>query len=424
MARAAASPTPGPSPSVVAWLTGAAAAGLAFATASTWVHYRILRDPFYSSSICDLSTFFSCTQAYTSRFGSVAGVPVALVGVVYFAFLLGLIVLCQRSPSARKNLPGYVFAASTVGLAGVLYLAYASLFVLKTLCLLCLGTYVAIVALFVVSGSAERNPMSTLPSRASRDLRTLLRTPAALVSAVAFIAVAVVAVMMFPGGAVSAAASASEPSAAGEPQAARPVEQLTPEMLRELDQYLSAQPRVQIGGTGGTGAAVVIVKFNDYQCPPCGMTYREYKPVLARLQKEHPGKVTFMTKDFPLDPECNSLPKLAGGGHPSACEAAAAVRMAREKGRADAMEEWLFTNQSALTPEGVKTAASTVAGVADFAARYAKTLEPVKADINEGIQLGVGGTPTFFMNGIRLQNWPPAVFQAAVEWELRRTASK
>jgi uncharacterized membrane protein/protein-disulfide isomerase len=424
MARAAVSSNPGPSHAVIAWLTAAAAAGLAFASASTWVHSRILRDPFYSSSICDVSTFFSCTEAYTSRFGSVGGIPVALVGVVYFAFLLGLIVLCQRSPSARQNLPGYVFVASTVGLAGALYLAYASLFVLKAVCLLCVGTYVSIVALFVVSGTAERYPMSTLPSRASRDMRTLVHTPAALVSTIAFAVAAVAAVMMFPGGAVSAAAGASEPAAAAEAQAARPLEQLTPEMLRELDQYLSAQSRVQIAGTGGTGAAVVIVKFNDYQCPPCGMTYREYKPVLARLQAQHPGKIAFMTKDFPLDPECNPMPTLVGGGHASACEAAAAVRLAREKGRADAMEEWLFANQSTLTPQGVQAAVSSIAGVTDFAARYPKILEPVRSDITQGLQVGVTGTPTFFLNGIRLQNWPPAVFQAAIEWELRRAASK
>ena len=152
-----------------------------------------------------------------------------------------------------------------------------------------------------------------------------------------------------------------------------------------------------IPGTGGTGAAVVIVKFNDYQCPPCGATFCEYKPVLARLQQQHPGKIAFITKDFPLEPECNSS---RTAGHPSACEAAVAVRMAREKGRADAMEEWLFANQPSLTPDRVKQNLATMAGVTDFDARYAKTLELVRADIAQGQQLAVRGTPTFFMNGI------------------------
>jgi uncharacterized membrane protein/protein-disulfide isomerase len=423
MARPSARPSAGPSAAAVRWLAIAAVAGLGFSAASTWVHYQILHDPLYSSSVCDLGSTFSCTEAYTSRFGSVGGVPVALVGVLYFAFVLGLVALCGRSATARQNLPGYVFAVSTFGLAGVLYLAYASLFVLKTVCLLCVGTYAASLALFVISGAAEKQPMSSLAARARRDVRTLLRTPAALVSTLGFVVLAVAAVAMFPGGAVSASAGAEAADAADATQASRQDDRLTPQMRRELEQFLASQPRVTVAGAGGSGASVVIVKFNDYQCPPCGMTFRDYKPVLARLQAAHPGKVVFITKDFPLDPECNSLPGL-GGGHAAACEAAAAVRLARERERADAMEEWLFANQSTLTPDRVKAGAASVGGITDFDARYPTVLQQVRADIAHGIQLGVRGTPTFYMNGIRLQNWPAFIFEAAVEWELRRLAAQ
>jgi uncharacterized membrane protein/protein-disulfide isomerase len=395
-------------------MTVSALVGLGFAAASTWVHYRILHDPLYSS-VCDVNATFSCSEAYTSRFGSVGGVPVALIGVVYFAFVLLLIALCRRSAAARQNLPGYVFAVSTLGLAGVLYLAYASFFVLKAVCLLCVGSYAAIIALFLISGGAARYPMTSLPRRAAQDLRNLFRTPAALVTTVAFAATAAVAIVMFPGGEVAASAAQT---AVSSPQAA-PAPALPQSAIQQLEEYLAQQPRVPVLAAGGSGAAVVIVKFNDYQCPPCGQTFREYKPVLAKLQKEHPGKIAFVTKDFPLDSECNSL---GGGSHIAACEAAAAVRLAREKGRADTMEDWLFANQPTLTPERVKEGVSTVAGVSDFDARYAKTLELVRADIAQGLQLGVRGTPTFFMNGIRLPNLRGEFFEAAVLWELRRVA--
>jgi uncharacterized membrane protein/protein-disulfide isomerase len=415
MAKTRSTTTATEPPPPVRWLTVAALTGLGFAAASTWVHYNILRDPLYSS-VCDVSATFSCTEAYTSRFGSMAGIPVALIGVVYFAFVLVLMALCQRSSTARHNVAGYVFAVSTLGLAGVLYLAYASFFVLKTICLLCVGSYVAIVALFIISGSLARYPMSTLFSRASRDLGTLVRTPAALSFAIAFVAVAAAAIMVFPGepisaastGAVTAPAVQSPPPAAPPPQSA----------IQQLEQYLSTQPRVPIV-VGGAGAAVVIVKFNDYQCPPCGQTYREYKPVLARLQQKHPGKIAFMTRDFPLDPECNTL----GGGHQAACEAAVAVRLAREKGKAEALEDWLFSNQETMTPDKVREGLSAVAGVANFAERYPATLELVKGDIGQGVQLGVRGTPTFFMNGIRLPNLRGEFFEAAVEWELKRVSA-
>jgi uncharacterized membrane protein/protein-disulfide isomerase len=413
MARTHASQAAAPPPSV-APLTLSALAGLGFAAASTWVHYNILRDPLYSS-VCDVNATFSCTEAYTSRFGSVAGVPVALIGVLYFAFVLGIIVLCRRSPSARQNLPGYVFAASTLGLAGVLYLGYASLVILKSVCLLCVGSYAAIIALFLISGRAARYPMSSLPGRAVRDVRLLLQTPAALTAAVAFVAASIGAVVLFPGEPISAAsppastpaASASSPSPQAPPAGQSPIQQ--------LEAYLSQQPRVPII-VPSNGASVVIVKFNDYQCPPCGQTFREYKPILAKLQQKHPGKIAFMTKDFPLDPECNTL----GGPHQAGCEAAVAVRLAREKGKADAMEDWLFANQPSMTPELVKQGAANVGGVTDFDARYAKTLELVRGDIAQGAQLNVRGTPSFFMNGIRLPNLRGEFFEAAVEWELRR----
>jgi len=126
-----------------------------------------------------------------------------------------------------------------------------------------------------------------------------------------------------------------------------------------------------------------------------------------------------MTRDFPLDPECNTL----GGGHQAACEAAVAVRLAREKGKAEALEDWLFANQETMTPDKVREGLSTVAGVTNFAERYPTTLDLVKGDIGQGVQLGVRGTPTFFMNGIRLPNLRGEFFEAAVEWELKRVSA-
>lgn len=184
----------------------AAVVGLGFAAASAWVGYNILHDPLYES-VCDFNTTFSCTEAYTSRFGSVAGVPVVLVGVLYFAFVLGLTGLCSQSPAARRNLAGYVFAVS--GFVGVHYLAYASVFVLGTVCLLCLGTYAAIAVLLLISAS-ERSRVGSLPDSAARDIQTLARTPAALVATLAFAGAADLAITLFPREAVSALPACSK----------------------------------------------------------------------------------------------------------------------------------------------------------------------------------------------------------------------
>ncbi|MFS8609105.1 MAG: Na+/H+ antiporter NhaA [Gammaproteobacteria bacterium] len=155
------------------------------------------------------------------------------------------------------------------------------------------------------------------------------------------------------------------------------------------------------------------MKFNDYQCPPCRLTYEQYKPVFAKYEAQYPGQVKFVTKDFPLEAECN--PAAPGGRHFAACEAAVAVRLARAKGKATAMEEWIFANQPQLTPDLIREGVKSIAGVTDFDAQYAKTLELVRADAMLGQSLQVTGTPTFFINGRRYDGaWDESSFADAM----------
>ncbi len=404
-----------PSNAKMASMAALALLGLGASSASTWVHYRILNDLSYES-FCDVGSTLNCTAAYTSRFGAVAGVPVALLGLLFFVFVLGLLALASRSAAVRESIAGYIFALSTIALAAVLYLGYASYFILNVVCMLCVGTYVAVIGLFVVSGISSRYPMTHLPSRAAKDLGRLMKTPGALAAAVVFLIASATAIAMFPEQRVTAAAGeAGAEEAPAEQAATAPTASAA--QVQQLEQFLAAQPRVPVM-VPTDGAAVVIVKFNDYQCPACGQSYRDTKPVEAKWRTQAPGQVKFVTKDYPLERECNQF--VGQDLHPGACEAAVAVRLAREKGRAEAMEEWLYSNQAALTPQSVKNAALTVGQVTDFDARYAATLELVKGDIAQGAQLQISGTPSFFMNGMRLPALRAEFWDAAIAWELKR----
>jgi uncharacterized membrane protein/protein-disulfide isomerase len=397
------------------WLIAFAVLGLGASLAATWVHYQLLSSPGYTS-FCDVSSTVNCTEAYLSRFGSLGGVPVALLGVLWFVLVLVLL-LAPRSSAARENAPAYVFALSTAALSVVLYLAYGSFVVLKTVCPLCVATYVAVGGLFLISGGAMSFPMSHLPGRAARDLRTLVSSPAALVVAILFLGGAATAVAFFPREATptnAATPATSEQAPAGQPAApaASQAEQ------SEFERWYLQQPKVD-PGVSADGAAVVIVKFNDYQCPPCKQTYDNYKSVLAKYRSSHPGAVRFVTKDFPLDPECNF--NAPGGQHLAACEAAVAVRLADQHAKREAMEDWLFANQPTLTPDSVKKGAQQVGGVTDFEQKYPTVLNLVKGDIAAGGALGVRSTPTFFINGRMLRGGlPPQYFDAAIAFELKQ----
>src|SRR5206468_12095315 len=63
---------------------GCAVLGLVTSSAAAYVHYHLLFDPHYAS-FCDVNGTFNCSQVYLSRYGTAFGVPVALVGAIWFA---------------------------------------------------------------------------------------------------------------------------------------------------------------------------------------------------------------------------------------------------------------------------------------------------------------------------------------------------
>ena len=389
--------------------------GLLASAASAWVHYKLLTQPGYTS-VCDINATFSCTQAYMSPYGTMAGVPVALLGAIFFAMVLALLVGAPSgTPAFRDNVAAYVFALSTAGLAVVLYLAYASFFILNALCVLCIASYIAVIGLFIVSGAASTVPMSRLPDRFSRDLRALVSSPLAIAVALVFLAGAGALVALFPREGRPAAAAATP--AAGVDQQGQPT--AGEQVPADFEARWKDAPRENIG-IPSDGAKVLIVKFNDYQCPACADAHRMYSGVIKALQQVHPGQIKFVTMDYPLEPECNA--NVGREIHAAACEAAAAVRMVRPLGKGDEMEEWLYNNQGAMTPDTVRAAAQRIAGVTDFNVRYAEVLRDVQRDTTTGGTLRVGSTPTYFINGVRIagQLIPSEWFQKAIELELQK----
>jgi uncharacterized membrane protein/thiol-disulfide isomerase/thioredoxin len=426
-----------------------AALALAASVASLYVHYRLLADPSYTS-FCDVSETVSCEAVITSRYGYAFGIPVAAGGAIWSALVLILAVTGMRPAAAasgparepaRKTdvgrtlsgspsgpdkarptamskaetddrparVAGYIFILSTLGLAAVLYLGYASFFVLRQMCPLCLTMYVAVIGLFVVSGGAASD-LSGLPGRLAHDVRAAVGSPVAATISVAWVIAAVALVTMFPREEVVAASAPAEAIAA-------PTETLGSEEVAQFESWLAAQPRVDLA-VPSNGARVVVVKFNDYQCPACRQAYIAYKSIQQKYESQYPGQVAFVNVDYPLESECNT-----GGIHSSACEAAVAVRLAKTRNRHRELEEWLFDNQASLSRDRVKQALADIAQVTDYDARYASTLDEVRKDAQLGQKLQINGTPTFFINGIRIASTlRPAYFDAAIAYELKKAS--
>ena len=353
------------SPRVRRGIIALAVVGFVSSAVSTYVPYQLTQDPGYTS-FCDISERVSCTQVYLSRFGSVRGIPVALLGAFWFGLVLLLTVAAggrdaDDTDDLGESVGGYLLVLSTIGLAVVLFLGYASFMVLGAVCVLCAVVYVAVVGIFLLSGAAASAPMSSMPGRASRDVRRLVRTPAALGVAVVYLAVTAAVVVAFAEKDQAVVSASSAAAAVAADPAAR-----SEEGGSEFQKYWDAQPRVELP-VPRDGAQVLVLKFNDYECPSCAVTYTAYEPIFARYESSHPGAVRQLSLDYPLDPECNE--QAPRGGHMGACEAAVAVRLARRAGRDAELARWLYEHQQTLSRDTIREALAEVAGMTDDAGR-------------------------------------------------------
>ena len=178
--------------------------------------------------------------------------------------------------------------------------------------------------------------------------------------------------------------------------------------------YLSPPPvprsKISINGApfkGAEKAPVTIVKFEDFQCPYC----KTVQPTVAELLKKYDGKVRLVHKDLPLD-----------AIHPQARQAAEAARCADEQGKFWNFHDVLYANSTKLSLDDLKSYASEIGlNLESFQACYnsGKFKAAVQRDFTEGSQLGITGTPAFFINGRELSGAQPVeAFTAIIDEEL------
>jgi uncharacterized membrane protein len=385
--------------------------GLGASVYALYVHYR-MSDPSYIPG-CEISDTVGCQQVLQSAYGSLLGVPVAAGGAIWAGLVLILAFWGMRQPRSELagRVAGYIFALATVGLAAVFYFAYASFFVLGQACPVCMTMYVSVAGIFLVSAAAATS-LTSIPARLGEDLAGLTRSQTATTLAVVWLAASIALLVLFRP--QPATLGIEEPVVAQElPEPA--LETLSPEQVAEWDKYLDSQTPVAELLPSGT-MKVRVIKFNDYQCPACRQTWALYRGMIARYEAEYPGVFVYETRDFPLEGECG-----AGGSHGMACEAAAAVRMARAKNKDRDLETWLFTNQSFdMTRDDVKRGLLEVAQITDFDEQYPKMIPDIRADAMLGQKLGVSSTPTFYINGIKLGTLRPTYFDATIRHALQK----
>lgn len=178
-------------------------------------------------------------------------------------------------------------------------------------------------------------------------------------------------------------------------RAGRVLQELVERLSREAGVSVSLQPpdppvmTVPVGDDpewGPPTAPVTLIEFADFECPVC----KESLPVLRQLRKLYPDQVRFIYRDFPL------------ASHPQARSAAEAAHCAYEQGQFWAYHDALFAqapdlNQSDYVPLAERLHLSRAEFIACLGSNRPKAA--VGKDLADAQNLGLSGTPTYFING-------------------------
>ncbi len=123
--------------------------GLGVSAYLTYAHYTDV-----SALACPDTGTVNCAKVTTSSESKLIGIPVAVLGLAYFA---AFVALCTpwawRSP--RRELSGARIAAAVGGVLMVVWLIYAELFRIDAICLWCTVVHAVTIALFAVVLVAE-----------------------------------------------------------------------------------------------------------------------------------------------------------------------------------------------------------------------------------------------------------------------------
>ena len=146
---------------------------------------------------------------------------------------------------------------------------------------------------------------------------------------------------------------------------------------------------------GNPYATVTLIEYSDFQCPACATA----QPVVKDILNEFGDSIKFEYKHFPLPM------------HPLALPAARAAEAAGQQGKFFEFHDMLFENQktwsNSANPSAtfIQYAEELGLDVQKFRQHMNSSLlsDQISEDKKEGFDLGITGTPTFFLNGEKMQ---------------------
>ncbi|MFH1985470.1 MAG: thioredoxin domain-containing protein [Pseudomonadota bacterium] len=159
---------------------------------------------------------------------------------------------------------------------------------------------------------------------------------------------------------------------------------------------------------GPADAPVTIAVFDDYQCPYCA----RLEPLLEKISKQFPKEVKLVIKHYPLT-----------NIHKHAFSAAVAALAAHRQGKFWEFHSEVFKHFKDLDEDKINQSAVAIGLNMDRFQkdRKDKALQDmVAADMNNGQQIGVKGTPTIYINGVQMRGRSEEALVEQIQSELKK----
>ncbi len=391
----------------------------------TYLHLGILSGSLTEKSFCDVSDMISCEAISASTYAEIGGIPISLVGGIVYIIIISLSVfgISMKNGFAVDSMK-QIFLISLLSICFDVYLATVSFFFLKTICPMCVITYIINLVNLILS----KRYIQTSILRAFIDLKGILFPLTGLkkkkdekkepylkgitkvvynfLNIVIVICGIVVAIMLRYY--LSADVQGFD--------------------YNKYMEYVNSAKRFDVDISndpyyGNKDAKLVIVEFSDFECPFCKKAALQVKKVLSGYK----DRIKLVFKNFPLHTECNAAVKR--DVHPNACRLAKMAECAFRQDKFWVMHDLIFDRQEKIKHKKLDSEifTSLVDGAGldkdDFnrCMSDGSVLLSIKEDTLWGKKLKISSTPTFVINGVRFNgSFKPLILRRIIEIELER----
>lgn len=348
-----------------------------------------------------------CDAVNTSSYSELFGIPTASYGAtVYFAiFILSSLGLLLKEAFLVLSLLSLTFFLSLFCLATSFVLFFISVFKLSSFCWLCGLTYLVNLFLVFFSGKGLRVSSGSVFKTIGATFGGIVkrRDPAqTLVYFIFFLTLASgMAASFFHSGKYRI---------------------LSGERLQKFMESYANSPRIRVETLdsprkGAKSPKATLVVFSDFTCSHC----RNASLALERLLPEYQKELQIIYKHQVHDKTCNPYEEHVSPKH--ACQLAIASLCAQKNGKFWEYHDLLFASSETIQENELIPWAQKV-GLDEknfqLCMKDPQTQERLLKDLQEAHRLGVQSTPTFFLNGRRIQGLPPtSLFHTLLRHELQ-----